>query len=304
MAIDRPYHEGEISVQERAGLRDVALLNAKGIQPRIIPAAHPFLTGLRYFVLGRADADQACEATVLFGDAGFLSAQAEGSVLSVRCSSNEDRSSDPVLGPLREGDRVGGLAIDLASRRRLRINGVVESVTAEEVRITVRESYANCPKYIQKRIVEDVDGDVHVERSGPHANGIELTDEQRARIRRADTFFIVTVNPSGYADASHRGGSPGFVRIEDDGTIVVEDYAGNGMFNTLGNLASNPRAALVFWDFEKSRERLLHLAGRATLHFDDSGRRFRFQTEHWTDRTVAIPFRTRLLEYSRFNPEL
>ena len=42
-------------------------------------------------------------------------------------------------------------------------------------------------------------------------------------------------------DASHRGGSPGFVRV-DDGDLWWPDYAGNNMFNTLGNLAADPAA--------------------------------------------------------------
>jgi predicted pyridoxine 5'-phosphate oxidase superfamily flavin-nucleotide-binding protein len=49
---------------------------------------------------------------------------------------------------------------------------------------------------------------------------------------------------------SHRGGRPGFVRIDGDDTLTVPDFNGNRFFNTLGNLAVHPRAGLLFIDFD------------------------------------------------------
>jgi uncharacterized protein len=37
-------------------------------------------------------------------------------------------------------------------------------------------------------------------------------------------------------DVSHRGGKPGFVRIDGDRTLTIPDFAGNYHFNTFGNL--------------------------------------------------------------------
>lgn len=55
-------------------------------------------------------------------------------------------------------------------------------------------------------------------------------------------------------DTNHRGGPPGFVRIlsndEDDVSIVYPEYSGNRLYQTLGNFQVNPRAGLVFPDFE------------------------------------------------------
>nr|WP_231865084.1 pyridoxamine 5'-phosphate oxidase family protein [Sorangium cellulosum] len=51
------------------------------------------------------------------------------------------------------------------------------------------------------------------------------------------------------ADVSHRGSKPGFVRVtEEDGRTVLTspDFTGNFGFNTLGNLALNPRAGVLF----------------------------------------------------------
>ena len=61
---------------------------------------------------------------------------------------------------------------------------------------------------------------------------------------RADTFFIGTgyegplPDGDGHAglDISHRGGFPGFVRIDGPGTLKWPDYLGNLTFTTLGKL--------------------------------------------------------------------
>ena len=93
---------------------------------------------------------------------------------------------------------------------------------------------------------------------------------------RADTFFVATAASDARGgdarhgcDVSHRGGPPGFVRVEREGGASVlrwPEYRGNFMFNTLGNLASNPRAGLLFMDFE-SGEALL-LSGTTTVVCD------------------------------------
>src|SRR5262249_38226074 len=85
-------------------------------------------------------------------------------------------------------------------------------------------------------------------------------------ISSADTFFIASAarvdEPTGGVDVSHRGGPPGFVHLEGD-TLTIPDYRGNRYFNTLGNLVSNPRAALLFVEFETGD--LLHLRGTTEI---------------------------------------
>jgi len=308
MAIEDPYHEGEVRVQELAGERDIALLNAALTEDRIVAPAFRFLSQRRFLVLGQATPEHACEGTVVFGPEGFLGAEHDGRVLTVALGPADARHADPVLGALDRGRRVGALAIDLATRRRLRINGHVRAIDADRLSIDVDESYPNCPKYIQKRVVEIEDTSVTPSEERV-LHGSDLGDEQRAIVREADTFFVVSVNPHGNADASHRGGVPGFVRLAADGALRIPDYAGNSMFNTLGNVAVNPCTALVFWDFERSR--LLHLAGRAALELDGhdphgdtggTGRHWTFHVERWRERAVRLPFRMRLVDRSPFNP--
>ena len=73
------------------------------------------------------------------------------------------------------------------------------------------------------------------------------------------------------------------MRVEDDGTLWWPDYPGNNMFNSMGNLAENAEAALLFVDFDGGTA--LHLTGRAEVACIDesspgddggTGRRVRF----------------------------
>jgi hypothetical protein len=97
----------------------------------------------------------------------------------------------------------------------------------------------------------------------PGRRSTSLDSRQRAWIARADTFFIASFHPDGGADASHRGGEAGSVRIGPDGSLEFTDCDGNSMFNTFGNLAEQPRAGLLFLDFDRGDA--LQLTGEAAL---------------------------------------
>ena len=53
-------------------------------------------------------------------------------------------------------------------------------------------------------------------------------------------------------------------------TLQFPDYAGNNMFNTLGNLAIDPHAGLLFVDFELGDT--LQITGEARVLWDDESR--------------------------------
>jgi hypothetical protein len=106
--------------------------------------------------------------------------------------------------------------------------------------LEVRQSFGNCPQYIQTRAVA----------SGPAstapAEAIAFpSPEALAQIARADTMFVATNAGSGGAgenggvDISHRGGLPGFVKVDGD-VLTIPDFRGNRFFNTLGNLTARP----------------------------------------------------------------
>jgi uncharacterized protein len=90
--------------------------------------------------------------------------------------------------------------------------------------------------------------------------------EDRAFIEGLACFFLATADAEGWPDCSYKGGVPGFVRVTGAGTLQFPSYDGNGMFRSLGNVAVNPKVALLFIDFESPRR--LRVLGSATLHDD------------------------------------
>lgn len=259
-----PYHPGEIAIQDRYGDRARALGLARALLPRIPASAAGFLADQKLVVLGGRDEDGALWASVIFGPAGFLRPSAQGARLHVDLAFARARTApDPVLAALRPGAEVGSLVIDLERRRRLRVNGTVGETQATGLVIEVARAYANCPKYIRRRTPRPGNG-----RPAKAAwqSGTTLGPAQRALIKRSDTFFIASSCPEGPVDVSHRGGPPGFVTLRD-GVLRFADYPGNAMYNTLGNLGVNPRAGLVFVDFERRLQ--LHLSGAARLDLRD-----------------------------------
>ena len=93
-------------------------------------------------------------------------------------------------------------------------------------------------------------------------------------VAAADTFFIASRYiedgdaPYSGVDISHRGGAPGFTLVSHEGQLLFPDYAGNRMFNTLGNIQEDPRCGLLFIDFASGDT--LQLTGQAQILWDDA----------------------------------
>jgi predicted pyridoxine 5'-phosphate oxidase superfamily flavin-nucleotide-binding protein len=263
-----PFHAGEQAVQERAGGRGAAdSMGRRGIR-RLMPAQHrEFFAAQPFFVIGGVDASGQPWATLRANSAGFVSApdeqtlRIEGGTLP----------GDPLTDGWREGALFGGLGIEPRTRRRNRVNGVVKAIEGDTMLIEVTQSFGNCPKYIQSRTPFYIAPDG----ASPHAQpeiAMQLGTADRELLARADTFFIASANLSDEAglargvDVSHRGGAPGFVRVDDANTLTTPDYSGNRFFNTIGNLVHDPRAGLLFIDFATGD--LLYLAARAEIVWD------------------------------------
>jgi predicted pyridoxine 5'-phosphate oxidase superfamily flavin-nucleotide-binding protein len=250
-----PFHPGELEAQARAGggPRGAGIRDFMSAQHRAFYQALPFVAV--------AATDHGWPtATLLSGEPGFISAP-DPYTLEVAAALDP---TDPAHRSIVAAGPAGILGIDLATRRRNRANGVIASADESGFVLDVRQSFGNCPQYIQSREVRPaMQGKRSIE-------ALEQLDrEAREAISRADTFFIAsaarTDEPEGGVDISHRGGRPGFIRIGGD-ALTIPDFRGNRYFNTLGNLVSNPRAALLFVDFERGD--LLHLRGTTEIVWD------------------------------------
>lgn len=292
------FHPGELAAQRDAGLTELAERVRPIISDTIPRGANPFLARQRMLFLGARDHRERLWATTVLGPEGFLSAI---DLHTVRVGASVV-STDPLADALRRGTDVGTLAIDLLNRRRLRINGRWRPVGRGGL-IEVRQAFGNCPKYIQARVPHDgVPADVP-----PMATqGSELDLRGSLLISTADTFFIATAADSG-ADVSHRGGKPGFVSVVSATEIRWPDYTGNAMQMTAGNLKVNPRAGLLFPDWDNGTT--LQLTGTAEVRRSEAGAAhrpatgwetvFRITDTVWTAQ--AFPSRWSEPEYSRFN---
>jgi uncharacterized protein len=241
-------------MQRRAGSLAEADHVGRGVHATLPDAFDRLMAMHRLVVAASLDESGRVWASLLTGPHGFLRRVDERLLLI----GSHPAPFDPLRRNLAVRSEMGLLAIDLATRRRLRFNGRALHDPERGIFLVVDQVYGNCPKYIQARRVEPVGGSP----SRPETTSV-LSPGQQAMIAASDTFFIASSHPEGGADASHRGGAPGFVRILDGSTLAFGDYAGNNMFNTLGNLVAQPRAGLLFLDFEKGT--VLQLTGRARL---------------------------------------
>jgi predicted pyridoxine 5'-phosphate oxidase superfamily flavin-nucleotide-binding protein len=254
-----PYHEGELEVQRRAGVAFNAERIGRSIHATIPPLARQFALERPFVVVGAGDADGRVWASLLRGAPGFLTAPVEDR-LHIAARLDDD---DPLAEALAGEADVGLLLIDPATRRRMRVNGRARPDGAAGLEVTTREVYANCPKYIRPREVALPGAATPPVRVGP-----SLDSGQMRRLAEADTLFLASRHPVAGADVSHRGGARGFVHVTAPDRLVIPDYSGNMMFNTLGNLAADPRAGLLLVDFEHGGT--LQLSGRARIEWDRS----------------------------------
>jgi predicted pyridoxine 5'-phosphate oxidase superfamily flavin-nucleotide-binding protein len=296
------FHDGEHAVQRRAGVERVAAQVGRTISSRISHDHAEFLRDQTFVVVAGRDDGNRVWASLLTGPPGFAQALDERRLLLTANLT----AGDPLAVTFGSTRRpIGILAIEPDTRRRIRLNGTAEH-TAEGILVTVSETFGNCPKFIQRRVRAQPLPPAPTPR---HQAGLTLDTGQVALVRGADTFFIASSHPERGADASHRGGRPGFVEVSADGaSLRFPDYPGNRMFQTLGNLAVDPRAGLLFVDWERGSA--LRLTGRARLVWDEleistrpaAERLVDFEIDAIIEHDQSLPERWELIEPSRRNP--
>lgn len=291
------FHAGEQALQARAGVQaQMAQIGPRVMRDHMPDQHREFFGLLPFVVVGSVDAQGQPWASVLAGAPGFM-VSPDPTHLQVRA---QPLPHDPLNTTLHEGASLGLLGIQPHTRRRNRMNGTARLEDGGFV-VEVGQSFGNCPKYIQAREPVWLPGAPagHLAHEGPG-----LDEASRQLIRAADTFFIATAHPQAASggearhgvDVSHRGGPPGFVKLDGD-VLTVPDFMGNHFFNTLGNIAVHPAAGLLFMDFDRGD--LLYLAVQARVlwdgaelaSFDGALRLLRMQVTHVRRVQGALPLR-------------
>ncbi|NWA04094.1 2Fe-2S iron-sulfur cluster-binding protein [Pseudomonas gingeri] len=296
-----PWHAGERQMQTQVGVAErMAELGSKVVRDYMPDQHRDFYRQLPFMLFGAVDEAGRPWASLFEGDPGFaLSPDPRHLLLD-----SFAQPQDPTFSALQAGAALGLLGIELHTRRRNRLNGHIESRGDQGLNIAVEHSFGNCPQYIQLRQfrrVAAIDPALQVVHRAQ-----TLDPEATAMIRAADTFFVasyVDIDGVRSVDVSHRGGQSGFVQVEGD-CLTIPDFAGNLHFNTLGNLLLNPRAGLLFIDFNSGD--LLQLSGRTEVildgplvkAFQGAERLWTFHVEHSVRRPAASTLRWKFEAFS------
>ena len=257
----RGFHDGERTVQKQAGVEaQAARLSTMLDRAELRDGMAAFLHDATFAAITARDPAGQLWISPLIGPPGFLN-RAGPATLTIRADLPKQ---DPLHG-LAVGQPIGLVAIEFTAKRRVRVNGTLANVRNGELVVDVEQAYGNCPQYIRQRSLT-TQSVVTAERRVKRRTA--LAAEDVSLIRSSDTFFLGTTHPERGNDASHRGGPSGFVRTDDE-TIWWADYPGNNMFNSFGNLAVDPTAALLFVEFRTGKT--LHLSGTATVQWNIPG---------------------------------
>jgi predicted pyridoxine 5'-phosphate oxidase superfamily flavin-nucleotide-binding protein len=295
-----PFHAGELVLQAATGVSDEAARLGRAIATQIPSNAADFIGRQQVAILATTDTSARVVCSAVVGDAGAFEV-VDPVTLAVDCSAGI--TGDALRDRTPEGAPIGLLFLEVATRRRYRVNGTVIAQDDTQLLIRVAEAYPNCPKYIQRRALQLTD------KHAPFAEireGIGLGPEEQQLVASADTFFVASAGPDGRLDASHRGGRPGFMRVDGD-RIRIPDYAGNNMYNTLGNIAVNPAAGLLFIDFDTGDT--LQVSGVAEIDLDalddntaGTNRAWTYTATSWRRSRLDARLHSTMLEMSPHNP--
>ena len=253
--------------------------------PCLTPGAAYMLQHAHLLALGTLDEQGRPWATLWGGRPPFAQRVAES---TIGISTIVDRICDPVAQILFHGNdqgevmheespgrMVAGLSLNLEDRKRVKlfgrmvagalkkvppINEEPPSSTAGHAQLVVKveQSLGNCPKYINcKRITTTTP------QASILSEQLPLSQSATDLITKADLMFIASSHANQDMDVNIRGGPRGFVRIQKNhGTgvdLVWPEYSGNNLYQTLGNLQTDPKAGLVFPNFETGD--VLYLTG-------------------------------------------
>ena len=299
---NNPFHSGEILLQQAAGVQENVMSYAPTFVRNKMPDQHrEFFAGLPFLAVAARDKTGAMWSTLLekhgsdSGTAHFITSPSH-EVLHIWARPVPGDALHDAFS-FNTATDLGILGIQLETKRRNRVNGSASLDPSGGIKCHIDQSFGNCPQYIKPRDnwyravgVNSTTASPDKENSTVNQSFTgHLTDDQIRLIHSAETIFTA----SGYRgqgqdvrfgnDASHRGGSPGFVRAVEMGTdnngvvrhaIEWTEYPGNNHFNTLGNIVMDPRVGISIPDFATGG--LLQISGTAVVEMgklEDGGRK-------------------------------
>ncbi|PYH45096.1 putative oxidoreductase, FAD-binding [Aspergillus saccharolyticus JOP 1030-1] len=260
-----PWHEGELKMHNLLHVppRDNPTVPALSYNAGYLLRTAPLLA------IGTTDREGRPWTSIWGGEKGFARPTSQTTVeLSAPVDGRHDPVADILLkspgGDVINSERrtklMSGLVFDLENRRRVKLHGRttegsldsnsgLDQVELAHLTLHIDASLGNCPKYMNKKQIIPALPDPK-----PVSNSPQLPPLAVDLLNRADCFFMSSSHGMTDMDTNIRGGSPGFVRLvsnEPHGAVFAyPEYSGNRLYQTLGNLQTDPRAGYVFPDFE------------------------------------------------------
>jgi uncharacterized protein len=263
------YHPGQTAIQDEAKTTHVAERLAHWMGP-----VAEFAQGADLFLFATTNPDDTLAFTALSGAAPLVEVTGD-SGLGIRRQPGEFQAESelriqfkPEVSPkITQPTPCGGLAINLALARRVRLNGLLtpQGNTGE---LVTTETFTLCRKYVAPSL--PVDDTPHL---GPVAREpLPLDDSLLVNVvARAETAFLASVSPDGGPDVAHRGGPAGFLELDTAARrLTWNEYVGDGVFKSAGNIRATGVMTLLLPDLDSGDG--IELIGRATYQNLRTGR--------------------------------
>jgi hypothetical protein len=226
------YHAGQIEVQEEANTRPVAEMLAHWSGPVGL-----FASVADMIVLATPQETGELQFAAVSGPAPLIEVVGDSAI----------RLPNLELPYEADGSLAGGIAISLAQLRRARLNGRL-SLDEGGWTLEANEAFTNCRKYLAPSVALS-----ETPHAGPvRREPISISDSWlQAVVAGAETSFLASVSPDGQPDVSHRGGLPGFLGLDAAaGTLRWDEYVGDGMLKSAGNVRATGRASILVLDLD------------------------------------------------------
>jgi len=245
------FHSGELHLQKKSGVNIMADKMSKMMISDSLTDQHQiFFNSLNSLYIASIDEHGKPWASILVANPGFMNT-VDKTHLNIQVN---PFSGDKLSENITHNKHLGLLGLEHHTRRRNRAAGELVRFNETGMLVKISQAFGNCPKYIQARKINILNSINKITESDTEVF-YQMNDACKKVIEQADTFYIASYQPGEDkpgADISHRGGKPGFVKIINKDTLIFDDYSGNNLFMTLGNIASYPYAGLLFIDYKKN----------------------------------------------------
>lgn len=249
------FHEGEYHIQEIMGVRSDSDSLSSMIKKNLPIIAIDFLKNLNFSVISFSTNQKNIFSSLVYDINSFIEIKNDNEIVI----SLKKRTYIPKNFFKENLINIGFIGLDFKRAMRIRINGKGK-IKDNKLFITIYEVYSNCPKHIYRRILQ---GEIKSSKRSEITEYKEINKEFKNIISNANTFFLASSHKEKGLDISHKGGKRGFVTVISSTKVEFEDGIGNNLFNSLGNIYTNPYISMIFINFEENRT--YHIKGIAKI---------------------------------------